>query len=110
MTRPGAVASSRSKVAPISCSDGVYHEQEHALIGHARQLGLVRRPAVDRIGIELIVGGVDDDAHRRAHDHAQGVGEAVTDVEEFDGEGAQVQDVSVRDGVQIGLPQEVVFT
>ena len=116
ISRPGVVPMISSSASVTRCSEGVkpsvsaFVESERSsstpAIAQRAQLGDIGQLAVHRVLIELVVGGVDDQADGRGHRHAHGIRDAVADVEELHREAAEIEHIVGRDGVQLGVGQQ----
>ena len=69
----------------------VAHHRQHAFVGHGAELGFVGGFADQRIGIDLPIAGVPDQAERRADGEAVGLGDRVRQRDEIDLERAKRQ-------------------
>lgn len=65
---------------------GIRHEQQDSLITQSSQLVHIGEFTVHWVWVELEVGGMHHYADRRARHHADGVRDAMANVEKFHGE------------------------
>ena len=80
--------------AAILDADAVREQRQHALVAKAPQRVLVRAAPVDRLPIELVVAGMEDRSDRRLDGEADRARHAVVDIDRFDGERVEIDDVA----------------
>ena len=99
----GADLGLRRRVPRMLGAGGVAHEQRDALLGRARESGVVGHPPVDGRLVELEVAGVEHRAHGRAHVDRHAVGDRVVHREEVEAEHAEVHVAAGLDLAQLRL-------
>ena len=81
------------------------HEGQHAPPTKLTELGEIRRPAIDRGMVELVVPGVDDQARRRCDRQPHAVGDRMTHVKKLDLERTDTDLLAGADRIQLDVLQ-----